>query len=104
MEIENCDWETLRSLALHITVINLAVDLPVSSHQISFTSGSLNLLLHSLICQRIRHIKLGFLLSEILPPKSVVEIKFHLHLYGQLSAKSVRIMQYIQYPQVFECI
>lgn len=42
MEIENHDWETLRSLVLHVTVINLA-DLPLLSHQISFTSGSLNL-------------------------------------------------------------
>lgn len=43
MEIENHDWETLISPVLHVTVINLAVDLPVLSHQISFTSGLLNL-------------------------------------------------------------
>lgn len=43
MEIENHDWETLKSLVLHVTVINLAVDLPLLSHQINFTSGSLHL-------------------------------------------------------------
>lgn len=43
MEIENHGWQTLGSLALHVTVINPAVGVPGLSYQISFTSGSLNL-------------------------------------------------------------